>query len=69
MLWIVDYVDPNNESSDCLVIEADSKESAMNQAVEELKILKIPKRYILKMEVQPWQNAQFVRRQFTSEIR
>ena len=23
MLWIVDYIDPNNETSDCLVIEAD----------------------------------------------
>lgn len=50
MLWIVDYIDPNNETSDCLVIEADCRDHAYEKAVEELKILKIPKRYIIKME-------------------
>lgn len=50
MLWIVDYIDPHDETSDCLVIEADSKDDAFEKAVDELKILKIPKRYILKME-------------------
>ena len=50
MLWIVDYIDPNNETSDCLVIEADCRDHAYEKAIEELKILKIPKRYILKME-------------------
>jgi len=50
MLWIVDYINPHNESSDCLVVEADCQSSAYDKAVEELKILKIPKRYILKME-------------------
>lgn len=49
-LWIVDYINPHNQSSDCLIIEADSKNSAFDKAVEELKILKIPKRYIVKME-------------------
>lgn len=49
-LWIVDYFNPHNESSDCLIIEADCRESAYDKASEELKILKIPKRYIWKME-------------------
>ena len=50
MLWIVDYIDPHKETSDCLVIEADSRDDAFEKAVDELKILKIPKRYILEME-------------------
>ena len=50
MLWIVDYIDPIKESSDCLIIEADSYDEAYDKAVEELKILEIPKRYLLKME-------------------
>ena len=49
-LWIVDYVNPYTEISDCLVVEAESRDSAYAQAIEELKFLKIPKRYILKME-------------------
>jgi len=49
-LWIVDYIDPHNSSSDCLVIEADSRDDACERAIEELKTLKIPKRYLLKME-------------------
>jgi hypothetical protein len=36
--------------SDCLVVEAENRDSAYTQAVEELKLLNIPKRYILKME-------------------
>ena len=50
MLWIVDYIDIHTSSSDCLVVEADSKELAYEKAVEELKNLKIPKRYLLKLE-------------------
>ena len=50
MLWIVDYINPHMESSDFLVIEAESKDEAYDKAVDELKSLKIPKRYILKME-------------------
>lgn len=50
MLWIVDYINPHTETSDCIVIEADDYDSAFESAVEELKILKIPKRYILKIE-------------------
>ena len=50
MLWIVDYIKPHTETSDCLIVEADCRDSAYTDAVEELKILKIPKRYILKIE-------------------
>lgn len=49
-LWIVDYINPHSESSDCLVIEAECRDSAYELAVEELKLLEIPKRYLLKME-------------------
>lgn len=50
MIWLVDYINPKTESPDCLVIEADSLDDAKSKAVEELKILQIPKRYILKFE-------------------
>lgn len=50
MLWIVDYVNIHEDSTDCLIVDADSYDEAYNKAVEELKLLKIPKRYILKME-------------------
>ena len=50
MLFIVDYINPKIESSDCLIVEADSHDEAYDKAVEELKILKIPKRYIVKLE-------------------
>ena len=49
-IWLVDFIDPHVSSSDCIVIEAESYDDAYNQAVDELKILKIPKRYILKIE-------------------
>ena len=51
MLWIVDYINPHMETSDCLVVEASDESEAHLKAVEELKILKIPKRYILKVEM------------------
>jgi hypothetical protein len=49
-LWLVDYINPHNDSSDCLVIEADCRDDAEDLATEELKILEIPKRYILNIE-------------------
>ena len=49
-IWLVDYINPHDESSDCLVIEASSEDKAYEKAVDDLKILKIPKRYILKIE-------------------
>jgi hypothetical protein len=50
MLYIVDYLNPSIESSECLIIEADNKDKAYDKAIEELKLLEIPKRYILKLE-------------------
>lgn len=50
MLWICDYVNIHENSSDCLVIEADCRDHAYEKAIEELKNLKIPKRYLLKLE-------------------
>ena len=49
MIWLVDYINPYSETSDCIVIEASSYDKAYEIAVEELKILKIPKRYILNV--------------------
>ena len=49
-LWLVDYINPYNDSTDCIVIEAESYDTAYDNAIDELKILKIPKRYILKLE-------------------
>ena len=50
MIWLVDYIDPHNETTDCIVVEADSHDNAYTLAVGELKSLKISKRYILKIE-------------------
>lgn len=50
MLWIIDYINIHEDSTDCLVVEAESYDEAVNKAIEELKLLKIPKRYILKTE-------------------
>ena len=49
-LWLVDYLNPHTEYADCLIIEANSKEEAEEFAINELKLLKIPKRYIVNME-------------------
>lgn len=50
MLWICDYVNIHKDSSDCVIVEADSYDEAYEKAVRELKSLKIPKRYLLKLE-------------------
>jgi len=50
MLYIVDYIDPHVSSSDCLIVEAESYDDAHTKAIEELKLLNIPKRYLLKLE-------------------
>ena len=50
MLWIVDYTNPHTESIDCVIVNAESYDDAYEKAVDELKSLQIPKRYILKME-------------------
>lgn len=50
MLWIVDYTNPSAETVDCLVVEEDSYDKAYDKAVQELKSLHIPKRYIIRLE-------------------
>ena len=50
MLWVVDYTNPCAESLDCLIIEADSYDKAYEVAIEELKNLHIPKRYLIRIE-------------------
>ena len=50
MLWIVDYINPHDSTTDCLVVEADFEEDAHDLAIEELKHLKIPRRYLVKIE-------------------
>lgn len=49
-LWIVDYLNPHSNEVDCIVIEAESFDDAHDKSINELKSLKIPKRYILKLE-------------------
>lgn len=50
MLWLVDYYNPHTEYADCLVIEASCRDEAEEYAIKELKLLEIPKRYIVNME-------------------
>ena len=50
MLWVVDYTNPCAEALDCLIVDAESYDEAYDKAIQELKDLKIPKRYILKIE-------------------
>lgn len=49
-LWLVDYINPHNDAPDCLVVEAECGDSAYDKAIQELKSLRIPKRYILRLE-------------------
>lgn len=50
MLWVVDYTNPCAETLDCVIVEAHSYEVAYEKAVQELKNLQIPKRYIIRIE-------------------
>lgn len=50
MLWVVDYINPVTEALDCLIVEEDSYERATDTAIQELKNLHIPKRYIIRLE-------------------
>lgn len=49
-LWMVDFYNPHTDYADCIIVEAESKEEAEEYAIKELKLLKIPKRYIVNME-------------------
>ena len=50
MLFVVDYCDPASKTIECLIVEAGSYDLANDEAIQELKHLGIPKRYILKIE-------------------
>lgn len=50
MLFIVDYCNPVSNIIECLVLEAGSYNDAQEEAIKELKLLEIPKRYIIKIE-------------------
>lgn len=50
MLWVVDYSNPSAKILDCLIIESDSYDKAYELAIEELKNLHIPKRYLIRIE-------------------
>lgn len=50
MLWVVDYSNPCAETLDCLIIDAESYDDAEKKAIQELKNLRIPKRYLIRLE-------------------
>lgn len=50
MLWVVDYSNPYAETLDCLIIDADTFGEAESKAIQELKNLHIPKRYLIRLE-------------------
>lgn len=49
-IYICDYIDYTVSSVESFVIEADSQEDAEKQAIDHLKTLHIPKRYLIKVE-------------------
>ncbi len=49
-IFICDYQIPRSEDLSSLVIEAEDLKDAELKAIEELKALNIPKRYIINME-------------------
>lgn len=54
MLWVVDYTNPCAETLDCVIVDADTYDEAYEKAIQELKNLQIPKRYIIKLEEIQW---------------
>ena len=51
----IDYLNPSTQQLDFIVVDAEDEEEAFSKACDELKTLKIPKRYIIKMEELLWQ--------------
>lgn len=49
-IYICDFIDPASEDFDSFVVEADGVKEAELKAIDELKTLGIPKRYLLKIE-------------------
>lgn len=48
-LYVVDYRIPRSEELDFFIIEADDFESANERAIDGLKTLNIPKRYLVNV--------------------
>lgn len=49
-IFVCDFIDPTVNQLDSFVVEAEEEDEAKLKAIEELKTLGIPKRYILKLE-------------------
>jgi len=49
-LYVCDYQVPRSDEIDFVIIEAEDCHSAERKAIQELKTLNIPKRYILNIE-------------------
>ena len=49
-IYICDYIDYTVNSVESFVVEAKSMDEAEEKAIEELKTLHIPRRYLLKVE-------------------
>lgn len=49
-LFVCDYQLPRSYDVDCIILEAEDKSMAERKAIEELKTLHIPKRYLIRIE-------------------
>ena len=49
-LFVADYQIPKSEELDFVIVEADDLQSAERKAIQELKTLNIPKRYLVNIE-------------------
>ena len=49
-LYICDYQLPRSNEVDCFIIEAKDHRTAERTAIDELKTLNIPKRYLIRVE-------------------
>jgi len=49
-LFVIDYQIPRSEELDFVIVEANDLQSAERKAIQELKTLNIPKRYIVNIE-------------------
>ena len=50
-IYVCDYLDPIGNEVECLIVEAESRDEAIKKAIQELKALDIPKRYLINLEV------------------
>lgn len=49
-IYVVDYLDYSVNSVESFIVDAESDKEAERKAIEELKTLGIPKRYLLNIE-------------------